>query len=158
MSYWDGPSGAGRAYHHTAPVNAIYGLHEALVVLFEEGLEGSHARHRKAHLGFAAGVEALGLALAVPESRRLPQLNFVEVPDGVDEAVVRARMLDRFGVEIGAGLGPSKGKVWRVGLMGASATPKHVRLALTALADGLSAQAPTPGLQAALDAAESAFG
>ena len=163
MSYWDGPSpgsgaGGGRAYHHTAPVNAIYGLHEALVVLFEEGLEASHARHRRSHLGLSAGLQALGLELAVPEARRLPQLNVVEVPQGVDEAAVRARMLDRFGVEIGSGLGPSRGKVWRIGLMGASASPAHVRMALVALADAISAQAPVPPVQAALDAAEAAFG
>jgi alanine-glyoxylate transaminase/serine-glyoxylate transaminase/serine-pyruvate transaminase len=157
MGYWDGPKGGGRAYHHTAPVNAVYGLHEALVVLFEEGLDAAIARHRRAHAGLAAGLAALGLELAVPEPRRLPQLNVVEVPDGVDEAAVRARMLDRFSVEIGAGLGPSKGKVWRIGLMGAGATPRHVRLALAALADALSAHGRPRDAQAALDAAEQAM-
>lgn len=154
MGYWD--AGGGRAYHHTAPINALYGLHEALVVLFEEGLDAAFARHHRCHAMLAAGLEALDLELAVPEDRRLPQLNVVTVPQGVDEGAVRARMLDRFGVEIGGGLGPAKGRVWRIGLMGASATPRHVRLGLTALADALGAQIDTPNLQEALDAAEAA--
>ena len=152
MGYWD--AAGGRAYHHTAPINALYSLHEALVALFEEGQDAAFSRHRRCHAMLAAGLEALGLELIVPEERRLPQLNVVGVPEGVDEAAVRARMLDRFGVEIGGGLGPLKGRVWRIGLMGASATPRHVRLGLTALADGLSAQTNVSSLQEALDAAE----
>jgi alanine-glyoxylate transaminase/serine-glyoxylate transaminase/serine-pyruvate transaminase len=154
LAYWDAQGG--RTYHHTAPINALYGLHEALVALSEEGLDAAIARHRRCHLMLAAGLEAMGLELTVPAAHRLPQLNVVGVPEGVDEAAVRTRMLDRFGVEIGAGLGPSKGKVWRIGLMGASATPRHVRLGLTALSDALSAQTPQPALQTALDAAEAA--
>ncbi|MBE7217282.1 MAG: alanine--glyoxylate aminotransferase family protein [Caulobacteraceae bacterium] len=157
LSYWEGAAGATRAYHHTAPVNALYGLHEALVALFEEGLEVSWRRHARAHAALAAGVEALGLALPVAAAVRLPMLNVVAAPEGVDEAAVRARMLERFGVEIGGGLGPSKGKVWRIGLMGASATPRHVLAGLAALGDALAAVLPDVRVQDALDAAEASL-
>lgn len=130
-AYWGG--GAKRTYHHTAPVNALYGLHESLVMLHEEGLEASWARHRAMHQALKAGLEAMGLGLLVAEDSRLPQLNAVTVPDGVDEAAVRAQLLSRFGLEIGAGLGALAGKVWRIGLMGQSATPRHVMTCLTAL-------------------------
>ncbi len=90
-------------------------------------------------------------------AHRLPQLNLVAAPEGVDEAAVRARMLERFGVEIGAGLGPFKGQAWRIGLLGASATPRHVLTGLTALGDALAAQQPHSRVQDALDAAEAAF-
>ena len=138
MSYW--VAEGGRTYHHTAPVNAIYGLHEALVALFEEGLEARIARHRKAHEGLAAGIAALGLDFLVAKPHRLPQLNAIKVPEGIDETAVRGRMLERYGVEIGAGVGALKGKIWRIGLMGASADARHVRLCLIALADALAAQ------------------
>jgi alanine-glyoxylate transaminase / serine-glyoxylate transaminase / serine-pyruvate transaminase len=130
-AYWGG--GAKRTYHHTAPVNALYGLHESLVMLHQEGLEASWARHRAMHEALKAGLEAMGLALPVAEKARLPQLNLVSVPDGVDEAAVRAQLLARYGLEIGAGLGALAGKVWRIGLMGQSATPRHVMTCLTAL-------------------------
>jgi alanine-glyoxylate transaminase/serine-glyoxylate transaminase/serine-pyruvate transaminase len=155
MSYWGGEGG--RAYHHTAPINAVYGLHEALVALFEEGQEASFARHQKMHEALASGVAALGLDFHVAKAHRLPQLNTIVVPAGVDETMVRQRMLDRFGVEIGAGLGPLKGKVWRIGLMGASATPRHVRLCLTALAEALAAQKQVASISDALNAAEARF-
>ena len=132
----------------------LYGLHEALVVLFEEGLEAAHARHRRMHLALAAGLEAAGLEFLVAPASRLPQLNAVLVPDGVDEAAARSRMLARYSLEIGAGLGPLRGKVWRIGLMGASATPWHVRLCLTALTDALAAQNYPDAARAALAAAE----
>src|SRR5439155_5608528 len=138
MSYWGGEGG--RTYHHTAPINALYGLHEALVMLEEEGLAAAHARHRTMHEALAAGIEAAGLRFLVAPAHRLPQLNAVLVPDGIDEAAVRGRMLARYGLEIGAGLGPLKGRIWRIGLMGASATPWHVRLVLTALTEALAAQ------------------
>ena len=157
MSYWAGEAGAARAYHHTAPVNAVYGLHEALVALFEEGLEASFRRHARMHAAFAAGAEALGLALPVAPAVRLPMLNVVTAPPGVDEAAARARMLARFGVEVGGGLGPSKGRVWRVGLMGASATPRHVLAGIAALGDALAAQTPDVRVQDGLDAAEAAL-
>lgn len=152
MSYWDGEGG--RTYHHTAPVNAIYGLHEALVALFEEGLDNAFDRHRAMHEALASGLAALGLDFHVAKAARLPQLNTVIVPDDVDEAAVRGRMLDRFGLEIGAGLGPLKGKVWRIGLMGASASPRHVRLCLTALAEALGAQGVKVSAADALTAAD----
>ncbi len=152
MSYWGGEGG--RAYHHTAPVNAVYGLHEALVVLFEEGLEASFARHARMHEALASGLAALGLDLHVAKPHRLPQLNTVVVPDGVDETAVRGRMLETFGLEVGAGVGELRGKVWRIGLMGASATPRHVRLCLVALADALGAQGQKVSAADALAAAE----
>jgi alanine-glyoxylate transaminase/serine-glyoxylate transaminase/serine-pyruvate transaminase len=130
-AYWGG--GTKRTYHHTAPVNALYGLHESLVMLHEEGLEAAWARHRAMHQALKAGLEAMGLGLLVAEKSRLPQLNAVTVPDGVDEALVRSQLLARFGLEIGAGLGALAGKVWRIGLMGQSASPRHVITCLTAL-------------------------
>ncbi|WP_158916100.1 alanine--glyoxylate aminotransferase family protein [Caulobacter sp. S45] len=156
MGYWSGTGG--RSYHHTAPINALYSLHEALVALEEEGVEQAFARHRRVHEGFVAGVEALGLRLPVAPAARLPQLNVVEAPLGVDEARARALMLDRFGVEIGGGLGDWAGRVWRVGLMGASATPGHVRLFLEAMASALNAQGHASNVQVALDAADARFG
>jgi alanine-glyoxylate transaminase/serine-glyoxylate transaminase/serine-pyruvate transaminase len=152
MSYWGGEGG--RTYHHTAPINALYGLHEALVVLEEEGAAAAHARHRRAHRALVAGLEAAGLKLLVEPAHRLPQLNAVRVPDGVDEAQVRARMLAHYNLEIGAGLGPLKGQIWRIGLMGSSATPWHVRLCLTALTEALAAQNYPDAGKAALEAAE----
>ena len=157
MSYWGGEGG--RAYHHTAPVNAVYGLHEALVMLFEEGEGAAIARHARMHQALAAGIGALGLEFAVAKASRLPQLNAIRVPEGIDEARVRAHMLERFGVEIGSGLGPLKGKVWRIGLMGASATPRHVRLCLTAVGGALADQGRnTAAIQDALDAVEAKLG
>ncbi len=143
MGYWN--SGGARAYHHTAPINALYALHEALVMLQEEGLENSWARHATAHAGLRAGLEAMGLIFLVDEAHRLPQLNTVMVPDGVDEAAVRSALLNDHGIEIGAGLGPLAGKVWRVGLMGQSATAGHVSQFLTALEQVLT------GMNAAID-------
>jgi alanine-glyoxylate transaminase/serine-glyoxylate transaminase/serine-pyruvate transaminase len=152
MSYWGGEGG--RTYHHTAPINALYGLHEALVMLEEEGLAAAHARHRTVHEALVAGLEAAGLSMMVSKAARLPQLNTVRVPDGIDEAAVRARMLTRYNLEIGAGLGPLKGQIWRIGLMGASASPWHVRLCLTALCDALSAQNYPDVAKTAIAAAE----
>ncbi len=131
MGYWG--DGQRRSYHHTAPVNALYGLHEALVMLQEEGLEQAWARHRRHHLALRAGLETLGLELAVPEAERLPQLNAVSVPAGVDDALVRTRLLNDYGLEIGAGLGDLAGKVWRIGLMGYSSRPANITLCLAAL-------------------------
>jgi alanine-glyoxylate transaminase/serine-glyoxylate transaminase/serine-pyruvate transaminase len=152
MSYWGGEGG--RTYHHTAPVNALYGLHEALVVLFEEGQQAAIVRHARMHEALAAGLEAAGLSLLVDAAHRLPQLNAVCVPDGVDEAAARAHVLAHWDLELGAGLGPLKGKVWRIGLMGASATPWHVRLCLTALCEALAAQGYATDARAVLAAAD----
>jgi alanine-glyoxylate transaminase / serine-glyoxylate transaminase / serine-pyruvate transaminase len=131
MGYWGGDGK--RAYHHTAPINALYGLHEALVMLAEEGLENAWARHKRHHQALRAGVEAMGLQFLVPEANRLPQLNSVKVPEGVDEATVRQRLLKEFNLEIGAGLGSLAGKIWRIGLMGYSSNPKNILFCLNAL-------------------------
>jgi len=152
MSYWGGEGG--RTYHHTAPINALYGLHEALVALFEEGQQAAIVRHARMHEAFAAGLEAVGLQILGDPAHRLPQLNAVVVPDGVEEAAVRARVLQTWDLEIGAGLGPLKGRIWRIGLMGASATPWHVRLCLTALCQALSSEGFKADAAAALAAAE----
>jgi alanine-glyoxylate transaminase / serine-glyoxylate transaminase / serine-pyruvate transaminase len=157
MSYWGGPDGTGgggRTYHHTAPINALYGLHEALVAIFEEGQQAAIVRHARVHEGFVAGLEAAGLSMLVAEPHRLPQLNTVRVPEGVDEAAVRAHVLKAWDLEIGAGLGPLKGQVWRIGLMGASATAWHVRLCLTALCEALAAQGFAADARGALAAAD----
>ena len=152
MSYW-GQHEGGRAYHHTAPVNAVYGLHEAMVAFFEEGEALALSRHQAMHDKLAAGLEALGLEFQVEAADRLPQLNTVRVPDGVDEALVRAHLLERFSLEIGAGLGPLKGKVWRIGLMGVSASERHVMLCLAAMGDALAAQGRNVSVRDALKAA-----
>ena len=131
MGYWG--ASTQRAYHHTAPVNAIYALHEALLILLEEGLENAWARHRRHHLALAAGLEAMGLDLVVAKDYRLPQLNCVSIPPGVDEAQVRKQLLTEYQLEIGAGLGPLAGKVWRIGLMGYASNRKNVLLCLGAL-------------------------
>ena len=130
LGYW---SGAKRTYHHTAPVNPLFGLHESLVMLAEEGLENAWLRHRNNHLRLRAGLEAMGLKFVVREDARLPQLNTVWVPEGVDEASVRSRLLNEFGIEIGAGLGALAGRVWRIGLMGHSSRPANIVLFLAAL-------------------------
>jgi alanine-glyoxylate transaminase/serine-glyoxylate transaminase/serine-pyruvate transaminase len=122
-----------RKYHHTLSAPLIYALHAALVVAEEEGLEARWARHRRHHLALAAGLERLGISLLPPVDERLWTLNAVRVPDGVDEAAVRRRLLDEFSIEIGAGLGPLAGRIWRVGLMGAGSTLSNVVLLLTAL-------------------------
>lgn len=131
MNYWQG-SGA-RAYHHTAPINMLYALHEALLMLKEEGRDAAFARHRENHLRLVDGLARIGLELLVAESARLPQLNAVKVPEGVDEAAVRKRLLADFSIEIGSGLGELAGKIWRVGLMGAGSNPESVDRAVQAL-------------------------
>ena len=131
LGYWGG--GAKRAYHHTAPVNTLYGLHEALVILQEEGIENSWARHEKNHNALRAGLEAMGLNFVVPEGQRLPQLNAVSIPDGVDEAAVRSALLSEYNLEIGAGLGAMAGKIWRIGLMGFASNETNVLFCLGAL-------------------------
>ena len=131
MAYW--ATGAKRAYHHTAPINALYGLHEALLILQEEGLENAWARHRKNHLALRAGLEAMGLQFIVKEADRLPQLNAVTIPAGVDDAAVRSRLLNEYNLEIGAGLGALAGKVWRIGLMGHASRAENILLCIGAL-------------------------
>lgn len=135
MAYWG--SGQKRAYHHTAPVNALYALHESLVMLMEEGLEASWARHAHNHQLLKAGIEAMGMSFVVNEADRLPQLNSVWIPEGVDDATVRSRLLNEYNLEIGAGLGALAGKVWRIGLMGQSSKPEKVLFCLAALKEVL---------------------
>lgn len=138
MGYWSGEGK--RAYHHTAPINALYGLHESLIILQEEGLENAWARHAKHHQALCAGLEAMGLRFIVDEKDRLPQLNAVTIPEGVDEAAVRATLLNDYSLEIGAGLGVMAGKVWRIGLMGHACNARNVYLCLSALDDVLGRQ------------------
>jgi alanine-glyoxylate transaminase/serine-glyoxylate transaminase/serine-pyruvate transaminase len=147
-SYW----GAERKYHHTAPINMIYGLREALRIIAEEGLEGRFARHRLNHRALVAGIEAMGLSMLVPEGERLPMLNTVRIPGGADDAGVRKTLLNAFGIEIGGGLGALAGKVWRVGLMGHAAREKNVFLFLSALETILRSQ----GVAVRQDALEAA--
>lgn len=128
-----------RKYHHTLSSSMLYALREALIAVDEEGLEARWARHQRHHLALAQGVVALGLDLLPPVSERLWTLNAIRVPAGVDEAAVRRTLLTQFSIEIGAGLGPLAGKIWRVGLMGASSTPSLVTLFLAALGHGLKA-------------------
>jgi len=127
--YW----GAERVYHHTAPITMNYALYEALRIVEEEGLEARWRRHEQNHNALKAGLAAIGLALAAQENHQLWTLNSVRIPDGVDDAAVRGALLDEFNIEIGGGLGPLKGKTWRIGLMGESSTPANVLLVLGAL-------------------------
>ena len=155
MGYWG--TSQKRSYHHTAPINALYGLHEALVVLEEEGLENAWARHQKHHLALRVGFEAMGLGFAVPEAERLPQLNVVQVPDGVDEARVRGRLLEEYQLEVGAGLGALAGKVWRIGLMGHSCNLKNVLLCVGAFETILATEGAAVETGVAESAAQKAF-
>ncbi|WP_116363951.1 pyridoxal-phosphate-dependent aminotransferase family protein [Parahaliea mediterranea] len=138
MGYWGGNTK--RAYHHTAPVNALYALHESLVMLREEGLETAWARHARNHAALVAGLEAMGLSMAVAAEHRLPQLNAVNIPEGVDDAAVRSALLNEFDLEIGAGLGALAGKTWRIGLMGHSSRERNVITLLAALESVLGRQ------------------
>ncbi|AYV15424.1 pyridoxal-phosphate-dependent aminotransferase family protein [Shewanella algae] len=136
MGYWSGDGK--RSYHHTAPVNALYSLHEALRLLAEEGLENAWQRHGDMHLLLRQGLESMGLEFVVAEQSRLPQLNAVYIPQGVDDGAVRKQLLDNYNLEIGAGLGALAGKAWRIGLMGYGARRENVALCLRALAEVLN--------------------
>lgn len=136
MSYWSG--GAKRSYHHTAPVNALYALHESLRLLAKEGLENAWQRHRDMHLLLKQGLEQLNIQFVVDVAFRLPQLNAVYLPQGVDDAMVRSRLLNDYNLEIGAGLGELAGKAWRIGLMGYSARRENIALCIKALQDVLA--------------------
>jgi alanine-glyoxylate transaminase/serine-glyoxylate transaminase/serine-pyruvate transaminase len=127
--YW----GRERAYHHTAPINTVYAVREALRLVLEEGLEARAARHRKVHEQLLKGVEGLGLEFLVDTPYRLPMLNTLRIPEGVDDRAVRTRLLEEHNIEIGGGLGPLAGKIWRVGLMGYSAREENVARFLTAM-------------------------
>ena len=149
-NYW----GADRAYHHTAPINMNYGLHQALRLVLEEGLEARFARHRLHHEALKSGLEAMGIGYSVANpDHSLPMLNSVLIPAGVDDAAVRKQLLNDFGIEIGGGLGPMKGRTWRIGLMGEAARKSNVILFLGALEQCLAAQgqnaSPGAGVAAA---------
>jgi len=133
--YW----GDDRTYHHTAPISMNYALREALRLIYEEGLETRWRRHEMNHRALVAGIEAMGLQMAVAPENRLWSLNAVSVPEGVDDARVRARLLDE-NIEIGGGLGPLKGKIWRIGLMGSGSTRENVLLVLDELCRALKAE------------------
>ncbi len=132
--YW----GTERLYHHTAPINMNYALHEALRIVLEEGLEARWERHARHHRALKAGLEAMGIRYLADPEHQLPMLNAVAAPEGVDEGEVRKRLLEEFDIEIGAGLGEFKGRAWRIGLMGESATERHVTSVLSALGRALS--------------------
>jgi alanine-glyoxylate transaminase/serine-glyoxylate transaminase/serine-pyruvate transaminase len=155
MGYWGGSSK--RAYHHTAPVNDLYALHESLLMLQEEGLEAAHQRHRRNHEGLVAGLEAMGLAMAVAPEFRLPQLNSVLIPEGADDAALRTTLLQEFDLEIGAGLGALAGKTWRIGLMGFASNERNVVYCLNALEATLDGQNIAINTGVALPAARAAF-
>jgi alanine-glyoxylate transaminase/serine-glyoxylate transaminase/serine-pyruvate transaminase len=142
-SYWSGGGGGSagapvRTYHHTAPTNALFALHEALLLIREETLEDCWARHKRHHIALKTGLEAMGMTFLVEERWQIPQMNAVRVPDGVNEAEVRKRLLTEFNLEIGAGLGPLAGKIWRFGTMGYSCRPENVMLSLSALGSVLA--------------------
>ncbi len=145
-----------RVYHHTAPITMVYALREALRLVIEEGLEARFARHRRHSAALMAGLAALGCEPQAQEGRRLPSLNCVKVPTGADEGAVRKLLLAEHGIEIGGGLGPLAGKVWRIGLMGESSRQENVLAVLAAIEQALAKQgrAPRPGtsVSAALEA------
>lgn len=136
MGYWSGDGK--RAYHHTAPVNSLYALHESLVMLHEEGIENSWQRHQNMHNKLANGLAALDIEFIVPENERLAQLNTIKIPTGLDDAKVRSFLLNEFNLEIGAGLGQFAGEAWRIGLMGFAARQENVTLCLAALEQAIA--------------------
>jgi alanine-glyoxylate transaminase/serine-glyoxylate transaminase/serine-pyruvate transaminase len=151
--YW----GAERLYHHTAPITMNYALYEALRIVVEEGLDQRFARHQANALAMCAGLDAIGLKPVAQAGHRLPQLAVVAIPDGIDDAKVRAELLKHFNIEIAGGLGPFKGKVWRIGLLGESSTRENVMMALNALESVLSAQGLELVRGKALKAADQAY-
>ncbi|BCV24158.1 alanine--glyoxylate aminotransferase family protein [Gelria sp. Kuro-4] len=152
--YW----GKERFYHHTAPISMLYALREALRIIAEEGLEARWARHELNARAFIAGCQALGLAPFAQEGHRLPSLVTIRIPAGVEDAAVRRFLLDEYKIEIGGGLGPVKGQIWRVGLMGYNSNRRTITLLLTALAAALSAQGHKASAGAALEAADAVYG
>jgi len=130
INYWQGSK---RAYHHTAPINMIYGLHQALANILQEGTTAVYQRHLDNHKLLASGLTELGISFLVDEPYRLPMLNAVTIPDGADDAAVRSALRNEYTIEIGAGLGPLAGKIWRIGLMGHTARKESVETLLSAL-------------------------
>ncbi len=152
-NYW----GNNRAYHHTAPINMNYALHQALRLVLEEGLEARFARHQLHHKALKAGVNAMGIQYSVAAETSLPMLNSLLIPDGVDDAAVRGQLLNEFGIEIGGGLGPMKGKTWRIGLMGEAANKSNVLVFLAALEQCLNRQGVRPQPGAGVAAANAVY-
>jgi alanine-glyoxylate transaminase/serine-glyoxylate transaminase/serine-pyruvate transaminase len=152
--YW----GSDRIYHHTSSSTLCCALLEALLLIEEEGLQNRFARHLKNHKALVAGVEAMGLEMVVSPEHRLPTLNTVRIPEGVDDIKVRGYLLDKFNLEIGGGLGVFKGKVWRVGLMGYSSSAENVLFFISSLSHALALQGFKTDLAAGLDAAMSSPG
>ena len=152
-NYW----GDERSYHHTAPINMTYALHEAVDIILSEGLNVCFARHVLNHRALRAGLEAIGISYAAQEGHRLPMLSAVTIPDGVDDGWVRRELLNRFGIEIGGGLGAFKGKVWRIGLMGYGARQANVLVLLSSLEQLLAEQGHTFDHGAAVAAANSVY-
>ena len=155
MGYWG--SDAKRSYHHTAPVNSLYALHESLLILKEEGLENAWDRHALNHTALAAGLESLGLKFVVEKDFRLPQLNAVSFPESIDDASVRSALLNDYNLEIGAGLGALAGSVWRIGLMGFASNKTNVLLCVSALGNVLAAQGLQVDVSKAVAAVQSAY-
>ncbi|MGE0683370.1 MAG: alanine--glyoxylate aminotransferase family protein [Candidatus Binatia bacterium] len=151
--YW----GEERVYHHTAPISMNYALREALRLVQEEGLEARFQRHERNHQALAAGLAAIGLPLAAQEGHRLWTLNSVAIPVGVDDAAVRRQLLDEYNIEVGAGLGPLRGKIWRIGLMGESSSRSNVLLVLSALEEILRKQGHSFSPGAGVSAAQAAY-
>ena len=151
--YW----GQERVYHHTAPINMTYGLYEALRVILEEGLDACFTRHARQHAALRAGLAAIGIGYAAEPDHLLPMLNAVTIPAGIDDATIRRGLLERFGIEIGSGLGAFKGKVWRIGLMGYGARPANVLLFLSALEQLLAKQGHKFDHGASIAAANEAY-
>lgn len=152
-NYW----GSDRAYHHTAPINMSYGLYEAVSLILDEGLENCFARHMRNHLALKAGLAAIGISYTADEGFQLPMLNAVHVPEGVDDGTVRKGLLERFGIEIGGGLGAFKGKAWRIGLMGYGAREANVLLLLAALEQLLGEQGHSFDRGASIAAANESY-
>jgi alanine-glyoxylate transaminase/serine-glyoxylate transaminase/serine-pyruvate transaminase len=154
LGYWGATN---RTYHHTAPTNSLFALHEALLLIREEGLDNCWARHMRHHIALKAGLEAMGLKFLVKEEYQIPQMNAARVPEGVAEAEVRKRLLTEFNLEIGAGLGPLAGKIWRFGIMGYSCRPDNVMLCLSALGSVLQDMGHAVHVGEAEAAAHSAY-
>ena len=155
MDYWG--DGAKRTYHHTAPVNSLYALHESLLILKEEGLEEAWQRHDLHHKALVAGLESLGIEMLVDENIRLPQLNAVKIPDGIDDAAVRSTLLKQYDLELGAGLGKFAGNAWRIGLMGNGCSKKNVTYCLASLGAVLNDQGHICDTEKALSLAENVY-
>jgi alanine-glyoxylate transaminase / serine-glyoxylate transaminase / serine-pyruvate transaminase len=155
MDYWG--EGAKRTYHHTAPVNSLYALHESLLILKEEGLENAWARHQLHHKALVAGLETLGVNMLVDADIRLSQLNAVQIPEGIEDAAVRSTLLSQYDLELGAGLGKFAGNAWRIGLMGNGCSRKNVEYCIASLGAVLNDQGHSCDIEAALATVENTY-